>query len=108
MQRALQDQHARNRRLQKERARPYAQVPQAADDEPHAPQQLNLEEMIWAHLVRLQVDHNFTESLLFQEVIKHMDASPFSEAIQIDLVPERFTILKFKLYSGTTDPVVHF
>lgn len=31
----------------------------------------------------MQVDPSFVESLLFQEAIKYMDASPLSEAIQL-------------------------
>lgn len=55
----------------------------------------------------MQLDPRFVESLLFQESTKHMVASSFFEAIQMILVLERFSNMKFKLHLGTTDPVVH-
>lgn len=52
-------------------------------------------------LVLMQVDPNFAESLLLQEAIKHMSASPFYKVIQTIPVPEILTIPNFKIYLGT-------
>lgn len=59
-------------------------------------------DIIQAHLAQLQEDPNFAESLMFPESIRHVNASPFFEAIQAAPVPERFTILHFKFYADTT------
>lgn len=55
----------------------------------------------------MQEKPSFAELILFQEAIKHMDASCFSEAIQKTLISERFTILAFKLYLGATNFAAH-
>lgn len=67
-----------------------------------------MEECIQAHLVRMQVDPNFVELLLFLVTIKNMDASPFSEGIQMTSVLEKFTILNFKLYSKMTESAFQY
>lgn len=66
-----------------------------------------MEKAIRTHLVQVQVDPCFTESLFFKEAIKHMDTSPFSEAVQTTPFLKWFTVSDFKLYSGTINPVVH-
>lgn len=37
-----------------------------------------------------------------------MDASLDSDEIQLSLVPKKFTLMHFKLYTGTVEPVEHF
>lgn len=84
----------------------HAQAPQSNDARPPAPILPDMEDIILANLAQLQADPNFVESLRFQEAIRHMDASSFFEALQAALVLERFTILHFKFYAGTTEPVM--
>lgn len=42
-----------------------------------------MEELMRARISQLQADHSFAKSLQFQVAIMHMDASPFSKAIQM-------------------------
>lgn len=55
----------------------------------------------------MQSNPSFAESLRFQVTIKHMDASLFSEEIQIAPVPKRFIVPCFKMYMGPMDHVAH-
>lgn len=52
--------------MQEELAHCHAQAPPAASDHPPAPMPSNMEGIIWAHLIQLQVDPNFVELLQFQ------------------------------------------
>lgn len=70
-------------------------------------EQLNVVELVRAHITQLQVDLNLVKSLWFQKAIKHMYASLFFETIQTAQVPERFNVSHFKLYPSTTDHMAH-
>lgn len=67
-----------------------------------------MEKVIQAQIIQLQDDPWFSKSLSFQEIIKHMDVFPFSEAIQVVSVPEWFTRTYFKGYKGKMKPITHF
>lgn len=54
----------------------------------------------WPQIIQLQVNPSFSESLPFQEAIKHMDASPSSELIQMALVLESSPFHNSKLIWG--------
>lgn len=64
-------------------------------------------EVIQAYLLRLQLDLNFIETLLFQGAIKYMDALVFLESIYAAPVPKKFSVPNFQLYSEAIDPMVH-
>lgn len=107
MQRTLQDQDLWTRKMQKGIARLHAQVPQATYNQPPILQQINMEEAIRPYLVWIQPYPIYIESLMFQEAIRHMDASFFFKVIYLAPVYETFNTGNLMLYPRMMNLVVH-